>query len=634
MFNGINGLREFGDFRLDVAKKTLWHGNRPVQMPLKELEILCMLVENRGELVTKDEILENVWEDSFVEESNLSRHIYLLRKTLKRLGSRANLIENVPRRGYRFAGEVRDVAKGDLVVEKHKQTRTTIEIRDLPEPLTLARGVNPTNRSFVSTTGLTAIILAAFLGSGTFFGYQYFPSNSSATRIKSIAVLPFKTFDTGSENGHQGMGLADVLITRLSNIKEIKVRPTSAVFALESSDSIHAGEKLKVEAVLEGTIYRTPDKVRVTARLIRVSDSSSIWTGEFEKSHRDELRLQDEIALRVIDALALNLTGNEKAAVSKSYTENTDAFQLYSKGRYEWNKRSWEGMNEAQRLFRNAIEKDPKFPLAYVGLADAIGTSTETEAFSAVKKALELDPYLAEAHATMGFLQMFHEWKWAEAETSLKKSIELNPGYATAHHWYATLHGIKGRNTEAKAELRRALEINPLSYNFLADLGQLHYFAREYREAKEHCEKALEIYPDFQFAHEYLADIYLQTGEYDKGVEEEIKSNRINLSFSNESAERKENLEVNFDQQRKIYQEGGIKKYLKTKISDRPTDAFDFYSNAMSLAFLGEKEAALSNLEMALERRSFMLAFVKAEPVFASLREEARFKEILLKMNL
>lgn len=313
----------------------------------------------------------------------------------------------MPRRGYRFAGKVREIESSEIVVEKHTQTRTLIEVRDQSkQPVSLRSLVSPRLRVF-------AYVLAVFTlaGVAAFFGYQYLQLGS-ASSIRSIAVLPFKTIGGEEENSYQGLGLADVLITRLSNIKELKVRPTSSILNVEDQDSASVGEKLKVDAVLEGTIYRTGDKIRVTARLVKTSDDSTIWTGEFEKLQQEELRLQNDIALQIVDTLALNLSGNEKTALTKRYTETADAYQLYLKGRYEWNKRSWAGMIEAQRLFRNAIDKDPAFALAHVGLADTIGTSSEAEAFSAVKKALELDPNLAEAHATMGFLQMFHEWKW------------------------------------------------------------------------------------------------------------------------------------------------------------------------------------------------------------------------------
>ncbi|MBA4185980.1 MAG: tetratricopeptide repeat protein, partial [Acidobacteria bacterium] len=394
-------------------------------------------------------------------------------------------------------------------------------------------------------------------------------------------------------------------------------------------------QKLNVDAVLEGTIYRTADKVRVTARLIKTSDNAPIWAAQFEKPLQDELRLQDEIALQVVDALALNLSGNEKNALTKRYTESADAHQLYVKGRYEWNKRNFAGMIEAERLFRNAIEKDPNFALAYVGLADRIATNTDAgEAWTLINKALELDPNLAEAYATLGFLHTFHVWNWQYAEADFKKSIELNPGYATAHHWYATLLAIQGRTDEAKSEMRRALEINPMSYNFLADLGQLHYFAREYDKAEEYCRKALEIYPDFGFAHGYLSDIYLLTGEYDKAVDEDLEIAKTYGAFASQTDKSNENQLRDLAKYRVIYQQGGIKKYMEFLMTMKADNANIFYGNAQKYTFLGDKEKALDNLEKAFESKAFLMVFVKADPLFDSLRSEPRYQEILRKMNL
>ncbi len=331
------------------------------------------------------------------------------------------------------------------------------------------------------------------------------------------------------------------------------MRPTTAVMAFENQaiDSIQAGHKLNVDSVLEGTIYRAGAEVRVTMRLLRVSDNKTIWSGQFEKPLKDELRLQNDIALQVVEALSLNLSSNERKALNRHFTDDVYAYQLYVRGRYEWNKRNSSGAVEAERLFRNSIEKDPNFALPYIGLADTLAMGFEpTQSYLMAKKALELDPSLGEAHATLGFLKMFHEWKWKEAEAELIKSIELNPGYATAHHWYAILLEIEGRNSEAKAELERALEIHPLSYNFLADLGQVHYHNHEYDKAKEYCRKALEIYPDFAFAHDYLFDIYLQTGEWSAAIEEKLESERINSSLANDSNEQKERVEKHFAEAR------------------------------------------------------------------------------------
>lgn len=635
-----NHLREFGKFRLDAGKRVLWFEDQPINLPLKEIELLCALTEKGGEVITKNELLEKVWSDSVVEESSLSRHIYVLRKTFKDFGEE-DLIQTIPRRGYRFAGEVREVQGCELVIEKHTSTRTLIEIQTESKPESGEANADKKPQFKTLTQSRVALSLAAvvlfFVLVGGFIYWNKSNAKQSAFEIKSIAVLPFKTIDANKENEHQGLGLTDVLITRLSNIKELNVRPTSAILAFEnqSLDSASLGEKLKVDAVLEGTIYRTNKSVRVTARLIKTKDNSSLWAGQFEKPLQDELKLQNEISLQIVDALALNLSGNEKNALTKRYTENADAFQLYLKGRYHWNKRNTEGMIESEHLFRGAIEKDPNFAPAYTGLADTLATRINPEeAKYIITKALELDPNLAEAHATNGFIQMFHDWKWKEAEASFKKSIELNPNYATAHQWYATLLEITGKNAEAKTALRRALEINPISHNFLADLGQAHYFAREYKEAEMYCLKALEIYPDFIFAHKYLHFIYLQTGENEKAAEALIKMVIIERPFDKE-LNQKEATEKAIARNKDYLKQHGLKEFLSHQyLQSTPEHANAFYGMAMIYAFIGEKEKALVNLERANEGRAFISAFIKADPIFDNLREESRYRTILQKMNL
>ena len=227
----------------------------------------------------------------------------------------------------------------------------------------------------------------------------------------------------------------------------------------------------------------------MTTRLVDVRDSSIIWSGEFDKVRLDELSLQHDIAQQIVPVIAINLSPGERQAIAKKYTENADAYALYLRGRHEWNKRNWPGMVEGQRLFRNAVEADPKFALAYVGLADTLLMSqpSKSEAVAVISRALELDPDLGEAHASRGFYLMFYDWNWSEAEAEFQRAIELNPNYPTSHHWYATLLAIKGDLTAAKSQLHTSLELNPTSHNFLADLGQLHYFSGEYDAAERYC---------------------------------------------------------------------------------------------------------------------------------------------------
>lgn len=627
-------IREFGKFRLDTGQKILWHEGSAVSMPLKELEVLCLLVENNGQLVTKDELIERLWADSFVEENNLSRHIYLLRKTLCQRGADKNLIENVPRRGYRFTGEVRDVPHAAFIVEKHTRTQTLIEFEEAAAEKRSSGAAKTTPiLQKISASPLLLFSFSIVFFIAGLFAFQNWRGAPEAPGIKSIAVLPFKAI--GDENEHRGLGLTDILITRLSNIREITVRPTSAVLNFANEDSVLAGQKLGTDAVLEGTIYRVGDKTRITARLVRIADGSTVWNGQFEKLRADEMRLQNEIAIQLTEALRLNLSGNEKNALTKPLTKDADAFELYQKGRFEWNKRSWAGMVEAERLFRNAIDRDPEFALAYAGLADTLNMgSSPLETKLAALKALELDPNLAEAHASYGFYKLFHEWDWQGAEESFKKAIELNPNYATAHHWMAQVLTIQGRHEEAKAAMRRALEINPRSHNFIADLGQIYYFNREYKEAENYCRQALEIYPDFIFAHKYLSDIYVKTGEYDKAFDELLEADNALGTFKNEPNDIRERRLREYREKIERYPQGGFREFIESRVVDQPMTTDTSPTFAVHYAILGDREKTLASLEKAYEGMGFLTAFIKADPVFDDYRDDPRFQAILKKMKL
>jgi len=625
---------QFGEFRLDPEKRRLWRGGELVQLTPKAIETLLVLVRRRGELVERDALISAVWRDVAVEDGNLSVTISMLRKALGTDGDGRRFIETVPRLGYKFVADVREAFEEPaLIVEKRTLARLTIE-QEPSEQLESKTRITGRRRMFA----IAAIVFISACGL-VYFARSLLARNDAGVsrHIKSIAILPFKTIGYDNERSHQGLGLADILITRLSNIQDLNVRPTSAVMQFENheGDSASIGRTLQVEAVMEGTLYLTSDKVRVTARLMRVSDQSSLWAGEFEEPMDDELRLQDEIARVVADGLAVNLSGTERRFLAKRYTESADAYQLYLKGRYHWNKRNNEGLSESQRLFRNAIEKDPGFALAYAGLADSLIFSYDTsEASAALDRALELDPTLAEAHSTKGFFEAIHNWRWQAAEAEFKRGIELNPGYATAHHWYAMLLGIEGRNEEAKAEMRRALEIDPLSYNFLADLGQILYFNHEYDLAKGYCQKALELYPGFGYAHGYLSEIYLLTNEYDAAIQETVTEMAELGIAGTESPGVRRSRERSLASIADSAKRAGLKDYLERIVSATPTEANMYYGHARAYALLGDKEKALDNLEKGFELRAFMMPWVKANPIFDSLHMERRYQDLLRRMGL
>ena len=649
MAKQINYFYEFGAVRLDATNRLLYKDGIEIPLQPRVIETLLVLVKNAQTVVDKDTLLEAVWRDVVVEEGGLKRNISLLRKAL---GAEGQFIETLPKRGYRFTAEVKEYWEdsdfygagdlaADLVVQRRANLRITQEeqIDDSSDSYAAVSSKSKVSRKRMFSSllvPLTAglLLLAALAALWT---ANHKAGSASAAPIKSIAVLPFKNLAPHPEDEHFGIGIADALITRLSRIKDLNVRPTSAVlkFNNQEHDSISAGHALGVDAVLEGSIYRINDRIRVMSRLVRVNDQLPIWAGQFDEKSNDVLSIQSAIPQHIVNSLALNLTRNERDALSKRDTQNEDAYKLYAEGRYHWNKRTPDGMRKAETLFREAIEKDPNFALAYLGLADTLSMGRDPlEPAYAIEKAIELDDKLGEAYASRGFWRAMTRWEWEAAEADFIRSIELNPGYGTAHQWYATLLAISGRVEAAKSEMRRAIEIDPLSPNFLADLGQMHYFAREYDEAETYCRKALEIYPGFVFAHEYLKNIYLKKGESDKALEELLGLHRSAVLSPTYSKSEGNVLEFEA-QTRAIYRQSGHHGMLRNAIKElhKLTSGFS-YGLFSSHALLGEKEKALEWLEKSFENHDFMLPFANIDPLFDTLRSEPRFQAVFRRMGL
>ncbi len=608
-------------------------------MPLKEIELLAVLTENPGQVLTKQELLDRVWSESFVEESNLSRHIYGLRKMFESHGESGLVIETVPRRGYRIASKIAGAARGEVRIERRVLTRTIVEEidtkseRDGRENPQVASSRSVRSRSLYVAAGSFLLVLTLAGAAALQF------KNSSVARIRSIAVLPFTNINGGDEERVRTLGLADSLITRLSRVDGIVVRPFSAVADISSADPAAVAERLQVDAFLEGTIYRGGNKVRVNTRLVRRSDRTAVWSGQIERSVTDEHSLHEEIAQQISEALSLNLRVSAHSATSSGDTKSDDAFQLYQKGRIHWNRRDEEGIKTAERYFRDAVDKDPGFALAYVGVADTLIFSPKAEeASSLLSKAIELDPELGEAYASRGFINMFHRWNWAEAEADLKRSVELSPGYLPAHQWLATLHMIRRRQSDAQAELAKALEIDPGSYNVLADLGQTLRYSGDLVSAEEYCRRALEIKPDFQFAHGNLSDIYLQSGRNEEAVEELMLSLVSLMKRPLQTDRERNSSERSVENLRTIYKTGGINGILRSFVGPSSERFLRANNNSIGAArafvLLGEHDKAIACLKIALEERPFLMPFINPDPFFDPIRDDPSFKRIISEMGL
>jgi DNA-binding winged helix-turn-helix (wHTH) protein/TolB-like protein/Flp pilus assembly protein TadD len=636
MSNGINNLREFGRFRLDAEKKVLWFENEPVGLQLKEIELLCVLTENGGEVVTKDELFKRVWANSFVEESNLSRHIYRIRKTFAELGESADLIQTVPRRGYRWTGEIHESDSAELVIERHSISRTVVEeLENSAQPnLKTASQSNPKKPLWISL----AICLAILLGGFAYYGFNSAGAVSDQP-INSIAVLPLKSLDN-ENNKALSMGFADALITNLGKLDKVKILSTNTInrFVDEPYEPLEIGKKLAVDAVIDGTLQRANGKYRVTLRLTRTADGKQIWHSSFDKTESEIFQLQDLMALETASALELNLKSQDFA---KHPTDNTDAYQFYLQGLYLFRRR-FETSVKSIPLFKKAIELDPKFAKAWAGLAGiyALGSSMD-EAEATVNKALELDPNLAEAHAVRGFIKMFLDWDWNEAEKSLNRAIVLDPNSVEAHHWRGILHQIRGQYPQAKAELNRALELDPTSANMTSDLGDIHYFANEDEKAEELLKKAESM--EAGIARVRLIHLF-------DGQVRETEAHQAEVFF--ECLTKKDDEKINCeDTCREAFKKGGRKGAARESIEDalKELAVGELSNNEKSMAWfniaiwnirLGDNKKAAESLERSFNIKSgfgtpsFVFPFIATNPMFENVQNEPQVQEILQKMNL
>lgn len=574
-----SNLIEFGEFRLDAEKKILWRGEAVVSLPLKSIELLCVLIERPGEVVGKDALIERVWKDSFVEESVLTQNIYLLRKTLQTKGDGKNLIKNVPRRGYLFGGEVRELrldapapANGSngaaTIIERHLFEKIEYEETDgAPDsvieksvaPLEIKTQISPQRIYQIAFAGLlllTIITVAAF-----YFRGDSRPSAVSSpspiklksvvspSAVKTLAILPLRIHDEKEKSFAESF--AGDLSVRLGSTNKFAVVP----FALVQERG-RTNAELKVDYVLDGEVSAVNNFYAATLRLLDVKTGAEVWTGKFADANL--IRLEDAISNKTAQAVTNQLTAQERETISKRLPTNLAAYENFQTGYALWRRRE-DGRRSA--YFKRAIEADASFARAYVALAGAEAMDGAKDLAEAnLNKAFELDDNSADAYAVQGFIRIFYYSDWTGAEASLKNALALDANNVNAHHWLAVFYSIHRRLDEAKAEMQIALELDPTNPTLLGDLAQLHYFAGDKDSAVRYCETALEFAPNHIFAAQYL--------------------NSIN----------------------------------------QPPTVLD-------------KESTLNQLSQA-DRNIFAAAYINVDPRYDALRDDARFQEILQKIKL
>ncbi len=613
---------EFGEFRLEPDKMRLLRDGEVVRITPKALEILHLLVQYHGRTVTRDFMLESVWKDTYIEEGNINFNISQLRKSLGTGKNGASeFIRTVPKEGYRFVADVREIEPQDYFSDD-SSARNGIGhalVRRYRRPIT-----------FFAVFLIMLATLTGFWLARSQFG---FGTEARSRRVSSIAVLPLINLDETEESKGLRIALTDNLISRLGKLNRFAIRPLTSVERFESSgkDALAFAEELRVDAVLEGTVQKREGRLRVNVRLVDVRDGSQIWTNVFDESDRDIFRLQEMLSESVARSLVSDLSSRERLALSARPTDNLDAYDNYLKGRALWSKRG-ENIPASIAYFEKAIGQDPKFALAYVGRADAEAMrDTPTRAEEDVRKALEIDNSLPEAHATLGFVRMFHYFDWEAAEHHLRTSIDLAPNYPSAHHWLGVLYSIRGRLDDAKAEMLKARDLDPTSPVILNDLGQIYYFAGEYDRAIELLKEASDIDPVNAWPHGASIDVYRAMGKEAEAYDSLVKWHRSLAGDSTKSDQyfARSGIRTTADFWRRSIDES------EAALNQNPNTFAVCESLLKYNLRLGNKDEALKYLDCVFEKgNKFTIAYFGIDPIYDPIRSDPRFQAVLRKMNL
>jgi TolB-like protein/DNA-binding winged helix-turn-helix (wHTH) protein/Flp pilus assembly protein TadD len=618
----------FGVFEADPRIGELTkHGKR---LPLQEqpFQLLAVLLERPGELVSREELRAKIWPQTIVDfDQGLNTAISKIRDALGDSAENPRFIETVARRGYRFLADVSVVqdgpperATGDLAVQAHAGSLARLEgVISARRPLrALAWGL----------LGLgLALVLAAALS------WILYASRSSAPAIRSLAVLPLGNLSGDTSQDYFADGMTEELITQLGQISALRVISSTSVMRYKGAGKPLAeiARELNVQAVVEGGVLRSGDRVRITAQLIRVPADEQMWAQSYEGDLRETLTLQSKVAQAIAEQIRATLSRRQQAALRRPRTVSPDAYEAYLKGRYFWNKRTGDGLKKAIDYFSRAIETDPTYAEAYSGLADSYalagdwlyGVLSPQDAFrqarAAAIRALALDETLGEAHTSLAFALDLYAWDWAAAEKEYKRAIELNPGYATAHHWYGWHLLVMGRTSEGIFEMRRAESLDPLSLIISADLAEALCVAHLYDESVQQSKRTLDMDPNFAVAHYQLGQALAQKHLHDEAIAEFQRA----IELSGHSGAFDSNLAY-------VYAVSGRKVEAENIIKDleaRPDKNPSIDANiALVYVGLGEHDQAMIWLNKAYEAR--FNPSILLRPGFDPLRSDARFLDL------
>src|ERR1043166_501470 len=569
----VEPVFRFGPFCLDSRERVLLRDGRLVPLSAKSLSTLLTLILSKGHLVEKDVLMKEVWPDEFVEEGNLAQHIFMLRKALGESASGPKYIETVPRRGYRFVAEINSPA-----VKEYDDV------------------------------------------------------------INSLAILPFSNGSSDSDMQYLSDGITESVINSLSHLPQLRVMARSTVFRYRGVDvqPQEIGQSLGVRAVMLGRVQQIGTQLVISAELVDARDGARIWGDQYRRQLSDIFSLQAELASEISEKLRLRLSREQKERVTKRFTESTEAYQLYLRGRYCWSKRTDEALRKGVDYFSKAIAKDPNYALAHAGLADCLlllgmfGTehpsSVMPQAKVAALKAIEVDETLGEAYASLAQIKLIYDWDWQGAELDFQEAVRLSPTYSTAYHWHAEYREALGQIDEGLVELQQARDLDPLSLVIHTSLGMGFYFAGRHDDAIEHLERAIELEPGFFKAHLVLGLVYLRKFKHAEAIAELEKARQINenswtlagLGYAHALLGARAEAE-------KLLKR--LAKLSRTQYVAAVTFA------VIHAGFEEHVDQTLEWLQKAFEERAGLLVWLGVWPIFDHLRSHPRFADLLRRMG-
>jgi len=645
----------FGVFEADMeAGELRKHGLR-LKLSEQPFQILAMLVARPGEVVSREVLRERLWpSDTFVDfDHGLNNAVMRLREVLGDSSDHPRFIETLPRRGYRFIAPV--------------EFKNSTSENQSPEVITVEKTVGVPDVSSKNGSGnsdalpnvapgqhgrrfsisrIALLAAAVLVGSALISGITVHyvrgvnASKGKANRSSSLVVLPLENLSGDKEQDYFADGMTDDLIANLAKIRSLRVISRSTAMAYKGTHKPlpQIANELNVDAVVEGTVMRVGNRVRITAELVQVSTDQHLWADTYESPIGDVLALQNRVSSAIVDEIRINLTQEDKERLAQKPSVSPEAYEDYLKGRYYWNKRSGEGFEKAIGYFEDATRKDPQYALAYAGLADCYGIIGATiygrlpaseaapKARAAAIRALEIDPSLAAAETSLATAKFNYDWDWAGAADGFKKAIQLDPSYSTAYQRYSLYLSAMGKFDDSFEQIKKARELEPLSISINTSLGWRLYLAREYDRAIAQLRDTLEMDPASEWAHLNLGQAYEQKGQFGPAIEELQKA--LELSHSSpltlSALAHAEALSGNHAAANKLLaqlEELSKKQYVSP------------YYVAIVYLGLGKNDVAMNWLEKAYTDRSNGLVFLKVEPELDPLRAIRRFVALQNRLN-